>query len=458
MRLLIVGGGFVGVAIACHLLQALPPGSRLTLVNAGGPLGRGLAYGTRSPLHLLNVPAARMSWHAAVPDDFIAWLRAQGLAADGASFVPRRYYGDYLAARLAEHVAARPDIEWQQVPAQVEDLNPVPPGAWQAQLSGGHQILADQVILALGNFAPACPHRDLLQLPDACYVSDPWRPDSLSGLDRNAPVAIVGTGLTMLDLLLSLQEIGHRGPLLALSRRGLLPQPHRSNELPPPSWQPPPGWLTGGTLRGCLRDVRQAARALMDSGGDWRDIWVALRPRTPELWQRLGQREQAQFLRHLQALWDVHRHRAAPMALEPLHAAVSERRLQLVAGRICSVEAEPGGGAMLTWKSRGSQTRAHFLATRIFNCTGPSTRLDDDKSQLFAALRSAGRLSACPHGLGLQIDDHYRMLDAQGKPQQGLYYAGPMLRSRSWEATAVPELRQHAEALVDSLLGAAALR
>jgi len=46
-------------------------------------------------------------------------------------------------------------------------------------------------------------------------------------MTEDAPVLILGTGLTMVDYVLSLLLEGHKGPIIAISRRGLLPQAHR---------------------------------------------------------------------------------------------------------------------------------------------------------------------------------------------------------------------------------------
>jgi len=425
------------------------------LINGGGALARGLAYGTNSPLHLLNVPAARMSWDTIVQNDFVDWLALHGVNCSGASFVPRVHYGAYLLSTLQQHASARPDVAWHHRIDYVIDLHPATDGRWDLHLMSGDKVKAESVVLALGNFSPSCPHSDLLGLPAGRYAGDPWSGEALAGLPLDAPVAIIGTGLTMLDLLASLESIGHSGPILALSRRGLLPQAHRSNELPPPAWTAPPEWLDGihGT-RELFRQVRAAIESSTQSGHDWRDIWVALRSRTPELWQRLSTRNRAQFLRHAQALWDVHRHRAAPEAMLVLEQLRARDKLQVAAGRLQSGNAV-ADGVNLVWRRRHTGSLNEFFASRVFNCTGPSTRLEDDQTALFASLASQSRLAPCPQGLGVQTDESYRLLDSKGRGQQRLHYAGPMLKAKLWEATAVPELREHARRLARIVLNEA---
>ncbi|KQV47066.1 hypothetical protein ASC95_26540 [Pelomonas sp. Root1217] len=453
MKIAIVGGGFVGTAVACQLLQAAPSGSQLTLINAGGQLARGVAYGTRSAAHLLNVPAARMGWDVAAPLDFAESLVRRGLSYAQHDFVPRSLYGNYLGETLQRHIDARCDVGWRHLPASVHDLWRRPDGSWNVVLGDGSSINADCVILALGNFAPACPLADFATLPAHCYAPDPWQSDALAGIDPHARVAIVGSGLTMLDMLVSLDDAGHCGPIFALSRRGLLPQGHRDNELPPHQWRPPAGWprSEGVVPRSMLRAIRNAVDAARRDDRDWRDIWGAMRAVTPELWRSMSTRDRAQFLRHLQPLWDVHRHRSAPAALARFERLRASGRLTQAAGRLVAARVDEGQ-VMLEWRARGDETTRTVRAARVINCSGPSSRIRDDRSGLFGTLEAAGRLQPCPLGLGVIVDDRYQLLDAQGQAQPGLFYVGPLLKAQYWEATAVPELRQHAAAAARACL------
>ena len=185
---------------------------------------------------------------------------------------------------------------------------------------------------------------------------------------------------------------------------------------------------------------------------DWRDLWVALRTRTPALWQSLDLAQRRRFLRHLQVYWDVHRHRAAPGAIAVLERLQQQGRLTLRAGRVAHAVPGHDGSVDLRWKARGHDALHSQSVQRIFNCTGPSSRIAQDRSGLFQALASQQRLRACPLGLGIWTAPDYRMLDASGRPQDGLYYLGPLLRAQHWEATAVPELRVHAQQLAAVLL------
>ena len=75
------------------------------------------------------------------------------------------------------------------------------------------------MVLTVGNL----PSR---QRSDGVVVHDPWADDATAGLRPNEPVMVVGTGLTMVDLVLGMRSRGFAGPIIALSRRGLVPQRH----------------------------------------------------------------------------------------------------------------------------------------------------------------------------------------------------------------------------------------
>lgn len=448
-RIAIVGSGFSGVAVAWQLLGGLPSGSRITLINGSGRFARGLAYGTQSADHLLNVPAGRMSLDPAQPEHFVQWLRAAGSpSAQGSEFVSRRRYGDYLQASLEARIASRPDVALDPRVTAVTDVTPHA-GRWQLQFSDGSTDLFDAVVLAIGHLAPRPPHPGLVGL--AGYAADPWAETALEGLAPDASLALIGSGLTMLDVLISLRARGHAGPVLALSRRGLLPQGHRRNEGPPQPWALDPAIAAGRPLREQLRRFRAELARAQAAGVDWRDVWAAFRADTPRAWRALDAWGRRQFLRHLLPYWDVHRHRAAPQARAVLEDDLASGRLRHAAGRLIGVDAR-ADRLHLHWRARGRAEVETFSAARVINCSGPSSVIDAESSPLLWRLQQAGRLQPCPHGLGLLVDEQHQVRDAHGRGQAGLHYIGPHLRAQLWEATAVPELREHAAQLAAQLL------
>lgn len=459
----IVGAGFSGTMLAAQLLREAPAGAlRIVLVTRptpttqqgrqSGALARGLAYGTDSPDHLLNVPAARMSAWPAQPDDFVRFLRDQGAAFAHATdplldarFVPRHWYGRYLRHILDTTRLAHPDIGFEIRAGNVVDLRTVAgqTSALNVVFDDGDALQADAVALAVGNFAPAHP----ASLPPALthhprYVRDPWDADALARVDLNQPILLLGTGLTMYDVVLSLLRRAASAPskgdptLLAISRRGLLPQPHRVHTATPHFADIRD--LGTPTARGYLRALRTRIADAAASGLDWRDVLAAIRPATPALWRALPDAERARFLRHLKPYWESHRHRAAPEIAQAIDAARGRGALRIERASLVDVAAlADGSGLSVHTRARGGTlTTARRFGTLI-NCTGPSARLEAEP--LLAELATRGVISADTMRLGLALEDDYR--PSSSLPV--LFYVGPLLRARHWEATAVPELREH---------------
>src|SRR5262249_5437771 len=143
-----------------------------------------------------------------------------------------------------------------------------------------------------------------------------------------------GTGLTMVDLVLSLDSAGHRGRTVALSRRGLVPRSHADFEPAPVEREEIPE----GKVCPLWRWLRQRSAQV-----GWRAAIDSLRPHSHLVWQSLDDEQQRRFLRHARPWWDVHRHRIAPEVARTIHRLIAEDRLQVIAGRIVSARSSEDG-------------------------------------------------------------------------------------------------------------------
>lgn len=452
--IIVIGAGFCGTAVAVQLLRrAGAEPTRVLLLNRSGLMARGVAYGTRTESHVLNVPAGRMS---ALPHDSGGFLRyAQGRDArvTGASFVPRRWFGDYLEDLLAKaaHQAA-PDVRFRAMVGDVIGISIVD-GQGQVELASGECIVADRVVLALGNFAPADPPlADSSFFTSPRYVRDPWRPDALWGVAADHPVLLVGTGLTMLDVLLDLKSRGHHAPIYALSRRGLLPQAHRTLEEPPQyRGQLAERLAAQPNVRKALALLRRELREAAAQGIDWRDVIGGLRKATPAIWARWPEAERRRFMRHARPHWEIHRHRCAPEQNSALCEELATGRLRVLTGRLTGCE-DDNYGVTAQWQTRTSQQLKSLRVGSVINCTGPASDTRRLREPLLLSLAASGLLRRDALGLGLDTDDRYALLDRHGKPSPVLHYIGPFLKARWWEATAVPELAEHSARLAGGLM------
>jgi uncharacterized NAD(P)/FAD-binding protein YdhS len=259
-------------------------------------------------------------------------------------------------------------------------------------------------------------------------------------------VLLVGTGLTMVDTVLSLAERNHEGRIHALSRHGLLPHVHRpgvavgrSVEFPQPL-----------RIRAILRALRREARSAREVA-DWRGVVDALRPRTASLWRDLPEPERRRFLRHLRSFWDVHRHRMAPGVYETLEQLQRAGLLRVHAARVRSFRLMDGGWVEARVRPRGLAREVTFRVQHVINCTGPDASIARGHP-LLRGLLEAGLVRADALGLGLATDADGALLDAEGRASGVLFTLGPLRRGDLWESTAIPEIRVQALALARRLL------
>lgn len=447
----IVGGGFSGTMVAAHLLRRGLRG-RLLLIERHGPFSGGVAYGTRCLSHSLNVPAGRMSAFPTDDGHFLSWMQRRDPATTGASFVPRLAYGQYLRQVLAEAEAnAASCSELERIPGEVVALDPLPVGGVQLRLADGRRLASDVTVLAVGNFPPAEPSlAEASGLASSCYARDPWAHDALD-VDPDAPVLLIGTGLTMLDVVLALIERQHRGPIHAVSRRGLLPQSHRASAVPPPHYPRPAAidaWPR--TATGLLRALRREVVAATRDGHDWREVLASIRADTAPLWASLDERARGRLLRHLRPYWETHRHRAAPAPWAGVAAAIETGQLRVRAGRLVAIRC--GAAALeVELRARGRDRAERIAVGRVINCTGPDTDLSRVREPLVVAMRAAGMLRPDPFGLGLDTAADGALLDATGRASEHLFLMGPLRKGRLWENTAVPELRVEAADLAERI-------
>lgn len=454
----IVGGGFSGTMVAAHLLR-LGMRGRVLLIERLGPFSGGVAYGTRCGAHVLNVPVGRMSAYPDDDDHFLRWMRRREPSTTGGTFAPRLLYGHYLRQVLAEAEATAPPwTTLERIPGEVVALDPVADGRTQVRLGDGRRLACDAAVLAVGNFQPADPPlADSTAFTDPRYARDAWAHDALD-VDRDAAVLLIGTGLTTIDIVLRLLEQGHRGPIHAVSRRGLLPQPHRVAAVAPAPYPRPDGidrWQR--TAAGLVRALRDEVRAAAERGIDWREVLAAIRTDTPPLWAALDAPTRARLLRHLRPYWETHRHRAAPASWTTVQRLIDAGQLRTRAARIVAITAAPDA-LRVRLRPRGGDVVEELQVDRIVNCTGPDTDLARVREPLIVALRDSGQLRPDPFGLGLDTDEDGALLDEAGHVSETLHLVGPLRKGRLWENTAVPELRLEAAALAARLAARFAAR
>ncbi|GBR71205.1 FAD/NAD(P)-binding protein [Gluconobacter kanchanaburiensis] len=422
----IIGGGASGTLLAWALWQ-LEAGSRIIILDPSPRPAVGLAYSTLSPGHFLNVPVRSMSADVRDPDHFLHWVREHhDPHLSPAAFVPRAVYGRYLSDLWRQM-----SPEWLQTTVLFCRRNG---GKLELGLKTGEVIRADQVVLATGNFGPAAVapvSQDLTK--SGRYHPSGWDNDLSDRIAPDASVAMIGTGLTSLDVLMRLRETGHRGRVVALSRHGWCPESHAVTE---PAQSPVIPASTPASVSAFFRAFRNS----LAQGTEWRSAVDALRPQINLLWASLNLTEKKRFRRHLQRRWDIVRHRVAPevanfLAIEQAQGTFLCRRGDVIRlglrGETVELEARtPDGLAIVS-------------AEHVVNCTGPSRAYRQMRDSLPRTLLEDGMARETAFG-GLECHENGALVDGAGQIQEDLFAIGPMRWGMLVETTAIPEIRQQA--------------
>lgn len=395
----------------------------------------------------MNVPAARLSID---PDDsthFVRWLADQGQPAQAGDYVPRHLYGTYLEAVLRGSTRTGRMVEVTVVPETVTRVDRTHAG-FTVTGEGGGTVAARAVVIASGAApAPTTLPIDPCLAGDPSLVLDPWSPDASTPSEASPRCLIIGTGLTMVDVALTL--LRRPGATVdAVSRHGVLPRSHPIGRQPARlPIRTPSGPLTADQVRSALVEHTR------NEPNGWAASVDLFRDGSADLWSRLSEAEQAKLLRR-GTLWNIHRHRIAPPVARELQEAMRAGRLRIHAGRVVAI-ARNGDGVLTAETERRRTARTEFTADRVVVCTGPSTDIGTTTDPLLRHLIDTGLGAIGPHRLGLAVDACGTAIDRNDRPVEGLAILGALRRGTVFESTAIPELRAQAAALAIALVSRA---
>ncbi|WP_350577744.1 FAD/NAD(P)-binding protein [Pseudomonas sp. HY2-MNA-CIBAN-0224] len=455
---LIVGGGLSGTLLAMQLLR-LPGARNIVLVEPRVELGRGEAYSATELGHTLNGNAARMSIDPDDADDLTRWLKAH-IASGGWPesalqnvpvehlFPPRGLFGQYAQQRLAEALAcgAAQGSSLTHVRDEAIDLQ-TEQNRVQVTLKDGRQLQAAVAVLATGMFPAARTAQRQSSGLNAAAL-DPWDVQALRGLPVDARVLIIGSGLTMVDALESLNRAGHRGPIEVFSRHGLLPHVRRQ----PPAWE---DFLTQDPeIRSplqLLRALRRQCELAEAAGIDWQAPLDTVRVHIGRLWSQASDVQRRQFVRHVRPWWESHHHRSPPQGNALLEQLLGEGRLTINAASLQGVEISADGRPRVRLRYRGQAQVRTVEGDGLINSTGIEYDWRRVDKALPRQLLERGLIRAGNLGLGIAADPSGAVLNAQSEPAKRLFAMGPPLRGEWWESTAVTDVALQAKALAARL-------
>ncbi|WP_058911243.1 FAD/NAD(P)-binding protein [Entomohabitans teleogrylli] len=449
-HVVIVGGGFSGAALAVQLARHSEAPLRITLLEPRDLPGHGVAYSTPEPAHRINVPAARMQLSESAEGDFDRWYRQQPAfeqdtaagTPDGAVWPQRAWFGRYVHQRLMEAVD-KPGVAFSHLRehAVAQEQNAV-------ITASGQRLEADVVVLAVSHPPPALP-ASLQALADhPGVIANPWQTSRFDDIGITDRVAIIGTGLTMADVVASLGSRGHRGRVLAFSRRGLLPRANLSGTFP--DWSAEYSVSEAISLRQWLARVRGDIRLAAEQGIPWQKVLDAVRHHGQDIWQSLPLREQQRFLRHLRSWWDVHRYRIAPQVAQEIAARRQRGELDVRAARLEAAE-EQGEQLRLFLRQRGGSA-TELVVDRLVVTTGPAHGGLIDSQPLLRDLARHGIIQADALRLGLLVNQRSQTLNHAGEANPRLLVVGPAARGRFGELMGLPQVADHAHTVALEVL------
>lgn len=448
---LIIGGGLSGTLLAVQLLR-LPGTRKVLVIEPRTELGRGEAYSAVELGRTLNGNAARMSVDPDNADDLTHWL-SEYIASGGwpesdqqhvpvsELFPPRGIFGVYAQQRLAQARAGSASTV-EHIRAEVIDVQ-VEPGGVRLTLDDSQALRGARAVLATGMFPAARTPQTHSSGVNAAAV-DPWDVRAMTQLDPHATVLIIGSGLTMVDAVVSLEQAGHRGPIEIFSRHGLLPHVRRQ----PPTWA---DFLADDHgLRSplqLLRAVRRECQKALAQGIDWQAPLDTVRAHIGRLWSQASEREKRQFVRHVRPWWESHHHRSPPLSAELLARLHGEGRLRIHAASFLGLEPTVNGKVTLRLRRRGEQHTTHFSGAALINSSGIEYDWRRVARPLPRQLLARGLIKPGPLALGIAADASGAVLDEHGVVSERLFAMGPPLRGMWWESTAVTDVALQAKAL-----------
>ena len=454
---LIVGGGLSGTLLAMQLLR-LPGARNIVLVEPRIELGRGEAYSATELGHTLNGNAARMSIDPDDADDLTRWLKAH-IASGGWPesalqnvpvehlFPPRGLFGQYAQQRLAEALASgtAQGSSLTHVRDEAIDLQ-TEQNRVQVTLKDGRQLQAAVAVLATGMFPAARTAQRQSSGLNAAAL-DPWDVQALRGLPVDARVLIIGSGLTMVDALESLNRAGHRGSIEVFSRHGLLPHVRRQ----PPAWE---DFLTQDPqIRSplqLLRALRRQCELAEAAGIDWQAPLDTVRVHIGRLWSQASDVQRRQFVRHVRPWWESHHHRSPPLSAQLVARLQREGRLRIRAASFKGLVPSDDGVAIAV-RLRGEQGLTHISGAALINSSGIEYDWRRVARPLPQQLLKRGLIQPGPLALGIAADACGAVLNAHGQVSPRLFAMGPPLRGMWWESTAVTDVALQAKALAAKL-------
>ena len=400
----IIGDGYTAAVLVYHLIKAGISPQKIT-VFGHGKLGQGRAYGTEHKDFRLNVRAELMQVDESKPNDFKIWaeknINDPEAKTDAGDFFRRCDFARYVTEKIKQCLEGR---DLRQIKTQITSVE-FSGEDWRLTDESGDVHLCRQVVLATGN-PPSEAFFDIPQnLKDKVNLS-PWNGKGFAQVDASDHVAIIGGGLTGLDLVTALSRKEFNGSVSLITPGGHLPPQQLFWDIREAEKNKTQLWSNGNSARWFARVFLKTIDLSKLDDVSEQEKFEALRLDINVYWRQLSLRDRNRLLKRFGWIWQKLRYRATPQAHQAMARLSSEKRFDLVSGRVTGLT-EKQGKVNLEIEGGGN-----VIADHVFLATGRG------KDRLIQQLCADGIVK----GL-FQTDDLHRVVT--NNENRSLYALGP---------------------------------
>jgi uncharacterized NAD(P)/FAD-binding protein YdhS len=442
----VVGGGFSGACVAYHLLKNESAKTTVAVFEPRTEIGAGIAYGDCSQRHILNVRAKGMSIDDTNPQMYNRWLEGRGVDNPANLFTHRHIYKQYVQETLAEQLKKSAG-KLSHIQSPIVSIKKNGAQDFILENAAGDIFCSKSVVLALGVLLA----NSKSQSGPGAGLTSPWNPEAFVDVGSLKTLAVVGTGLSAVDIIVEAEHAGFKGKYVVISRHAAFPRPHL--EVPLSATPELVAWANslvsrGSRLRVCLREFREK----IESGSNWYQLIDALRAPTSTIWSQWSIREKRFFSKNLRWAWDIHRHQVPASTMGLISKLQSQDRLELIKGRLLE-SAITEGGAKIKIKPKGSHVPLEVTVDRAFDGMGLGTNIAKSDNPLIQQMLSDGLIAVDDVGLGLRSSPEGRIVSREGSIISNMFLMGSLRRGELWESTSVPELRVQGRIIAQEIGG-----
>lgn len=416
----IIGAGFSGTMTAVNLLSNKDANYRVLLFDPSPNMGKGVAYGVDSLAFLLNVPADSMGAFPDQANHFANWIKEKQLPYEDSDFVPRKLYGDYLLEMIDGLSTSTGRLEKRSLVVEKIEAD-----SKKLILSCADETksIVDAVVIATGY-----PRQKFSFL-------NPHEAQSYEGIEKCRQIAMIGSGLTAVDVLEQARKLGYRGDYVVISRSARFPYAHSENKAASVAADLKTLKLAEAGIVSLPQLVKCLKQDIINFGVD--KVLHEMRPFIVSIWQSLSIKDKAQFFRRLESRWNRIRHRMPKSSSDNIGELIKQGRLDLVSGSFKNCEIQSGSSYKITYIAKGNLQQIEV--DKAFDCRGPD--FSPRSNSLIASLIDQGILELSELRRGIKACKSGRTTGPSLAP---IYLVGPLRREDLLETTAVRELREQA--------------